>query len=237
MTTVKTKEPVTKKTTKVSTTAEKKSAEKKQAATKKTVSKKAEAEKKVSRPKVPVPEKEDAPFKDVEPIAKVDPNTGLIEDVFEGEDNVDPQKQLWDKNPKRTKAIMDLWYQELQKSVDDDKGPAESKKAMAFMRTANSILDYLMGILPTEEAMDVSFALDNALALDLTNQKFDVDILKEEQEALKNIKRKDYETDDDYQRAVEALDDHWWTVAQPKLDMRNPNDAIIEMLAKYGLNE
>ena len=64
-----------------------------------------------------------------------------------------------------------------------------------------------------------------------------LELLEEEKKAVSIVKREDYDTDDDYARAIEAIDDHWWTISQPQLDMRNANDAILEMLAKYKLNE
>ena len=41
----------------------------------------------------------------------------------------------------------------------------------------------------------------------------------------------------DFARALEAIEDHWWSIGQPQLEMRSASDAIVEMLRKYGLNE
>ena len=51
------------------------------------------------------------------------------------------------------------------------------------------------------------------------------------------MKREEYDTDDDFARAMEAIEDHWWSIGQPQLEMRSASDAIVEMLRKYGLNE
>ena len=75
------------------------------------------------------------------------------------------------------------------------------------------------------------------IALSLVNKKYDCDLIEEERKAIEIVKREDYDTDDDFARALEAIEDHWWSIGQPQLDMRSASDAIIEMLRKYGLND
>ncbi|MBQ7701242.1 MAG: hypothetical protein IJT54_02450 [Candidatus Methanomethylophilaceae archaeon] len=179
----------------------------------------------------------DEMFKTVEPKIKVDPDTGLVEQVFEEDEKVDLEKQLWAKNPRRSQALLDLWYDELQAEIDKDDNPEDAKKHLSFLMTANAVMDMIMECIPEEMALDLSYALDHTIALSLVNKKYDCDLLEEERKAVSIVKREDYDTDDDYARAVEAIDDHWWTISQPQLDMRNANDAIIEMMAKYKLNE
>ncbi len=178
----------------------------------------------------------DEMFGTVEPKIKVDPNTGLIEQVFEDEE-VNKEKQLWEKNPRRSQALADLWYDELQKAVNEGTEDEEGRKHLAFLMSVNSVLDLIMECVPDELALELSYALDHTVALALVNKKYDCDLLEEEKKAVSIVKREDYDTDDDFARAVEAIDDHWWTISQPQLDMRNANDAILEMLAKYKLNE
>lgn len=175
-------------------------------------------------------------FGTAEPKVKIDPNTGLIEQVFEDED-VNIEKQLWEKNPRRSQALADLWYDELQKAVSEGTEDEEGRKHLSFLMSVNSVLDLIMECVPEDLALEVSYALDHTVALALVNKKYDCDLLEEEKKAVSIVKREDYETDDDYKRAVEAIDDHWWSISQPQLDMRNANDAILEMLAKYKLNE
>ena len=103
--------------------------------------------------------------------------------------------------------------------------------------SVNSVMDMIMGCVPDDIALEISYALDHTIALALVNKKYDCDLLEEEKKAVSIVKREDYDTDDDYARAIEAIYGHWWTISQPQLDMRNANDAILEMLAKYKLNE
>ena len=47
-------------------------------------------------------------FNTAQPKVKVDPNTGLIEQVFE-DDEVNLNKQIWEKNPRRSQAMAGRW--------------------------------------------------------------------------------------------------------------------------------
>lgn len=166
---------------------------------------------------------------------KIDPNTGLVENVFD--ETIDVEEQLFKKNPRRVRALRDLWYDELQNTLDKNGGSEEMKREMIFMMIANNILDIVMGCIPDETALEVSYALDNTIALSHVNKKYDCDLIKEEKKAISLVKREDYNTDDDFSRALEAIEEHWWSIGQPQLGMRSANDAIIEMLRKYELNE
>ena len=168
---------------------------------------------------------------------EINPETGEISTVFNDEEMV-AQKQLWEKNPKRTMAMRDLWYVDMIQSVDEDESMSpEGKREMAFMMATNSVLDIVMDALPEDLAMELSFCLDSTLGLAIVNKTNKVDLMDEYYKALEVLKREDYESDDEFDRAVEALEEHWWSIGQPALKMRSANDSIIEALAKYGLNE
>ena len=166
---------------------------------------------------------------------EIDPNTGVVEQVFD--DPIDLDKQLYEKNHSRSKALRDLWFEDLQKSLENMKGSEDAKKEMSFMMIANNVLDLIMGCVPDDLALELSYALDNTIALSLVNRKYDCDLIEEERKAVSIVKREDYDTDDDFARALEAIEDHWWSIGQPQLEMRSASDAIVEMLRKYGLNE
>ena len=117
------------------------------------------------------------------------------------------------------------------------KGSKEVKDEMSFMMVVNNVIDLMMGCIPDDLALELSYALDNTIALSLVNKKYDCDLIEEERKAISIVKREDYDTDDDFARALEAIEDHWWSIGQPQLDMRSASDAIIEMLRKYGLND
>ena len=166
---------------------------------------------------------------------EIDPNTGLVEQVFQ--EPLDIDKQLFGKNHNRAQALKDLWYEELQKILKENKGSEDAKKELTFMMIVNNVIDLVMGCVPDDLALELSYALDNTIALSLVNRKYDCDLIEEERKAISIVKREDYDTDDDFARALEAIEDHWWSIGQPQLDMRSASDAIIEMLRKYGLND
>jgi len=168
---------------------------------------------------------------------EINPETGEISTVFNDEEMV-AQKQLWDKNPKRTMAMRDLWYDDMNQSLDEDSSMSpEARREMAFMMATNSVLDIVMEALPENLAMELSFCLDSTLGLAIVNRSNGVDLMEEYYKALEVLKREDYGSDDEFERAIQALEEHWWSIGQPALKMRSANDSIIEALGKYGLNE
>lgn len=174
---------------------------------------------------------------DDRPKMKIDGDTGEISAIFEDE-GLDPQEQLWNKNPRRTRAMRDLWYDDMMQSIEEDPDMSqEAKMDLQFMMATNSVLDLVMDSLPEDLAMELSFCLDSTLGLAIVNKRNRVDLMEEYYKALEVVKREDYSTDDEYERALEALEDHWWSIGQPALGMRSANDSIIEALSKYGLNE
>lgn len=169
--------------------------------------------------------------------AEINPETGEISTVF-NDDILVAGKQLWEKNPKRTMVMRDLWYNDLIRSIEeDDSITPEGKKEMAFMMATNSVLDVIMESVPEDLAMELSFCLDSTLGLAIVNKNNNVDLMEEYYKAAGLLKREDYGSDDEFGRALEALEEHWWSIGQPALKMRSANDSIIEALAKYGLNE
>ena len=48
---------------------------------------------------------------------EIDPNTGVVEQVFD--DPIDLDKQLFEKNHNRSQALRDLWFADLQKSLEN----------------------------------------------------------------------------------------------------------------------
>lgn len=176
-------------------------------------------------------------FRTEEPKVTINPDTGLVEQVFEEDQKIELEKQLFGKNPKRSQALRDLWYEEMNEIIEKGDEPAEAKKELSFLMTTNNVIDLIMGALPEDLALEVSYALDNTIGLALVNKKYDCDLIEEESKAISIVKREDYDSDDDYARALQAIEEHWWSIGQPQLEMRSANDAIIETLRKYGLNE
>ena len=167
-----------------------------------------------------------------------DPNAdlfGLNEEQLSDDEMA--EKQLYGKNPGRVSALCDLAYDSLIKTIDEMDLPEEAKRKMMFTMTANSILDLVFDASPIDLGLETSFCFDMYVGASLTNKKFKVDLFKELEQALMEIKREDFPDDEAYETELEEFEERWWDIPQPLLNKRNPNDAIIEMLSKYGLTE
>lgn len=167
-----------------------------------------------------------------------DPNADLFgrNDPEESEEE-QAYKQLYGKNPNRVSALNDLWYQEMIKTVDDTDLPEEAKRQMIFKMTANGILDMVADCAPVEMALDLSFYFDMYMGVSLTNKMYNVDLFKEQQKALLSIDRSQFPDEESYEREIVDFEEQWWDIPQPRLEKRNPNEAIREKLSKYGLTD
>ena len=167
-----------------------------------------------------------------------DPNAGLFSGE-EGEEKSEEQEAfeyVYGRNPNRVSALNDLWFANLMAKINEmDLPNEEAKMKMIFKLTAGGILDMLGDSQPPGVAPEVMSDLDMFMGLALTNMRFKVDLLGEQNKALKSIDPDKFENDEDYVKALSDAEDAWWDIAQPMLEMRNPRDAIRETLRKYGL--
>ena len=147
-------------------------------------------------------------------------------------------KQLFGKNPNRTSAISDLFSREMMETIDEDTElPEEAKRQLVFKMTANSVLDMIMECLSPDTAEEVAACLDGYIGMSLTNKKHQVDMMGELRKAIMNVKQNEGESDEDYERRLSDLEDAWWSIPQPLLNGRTPDDAIREEMRRYGLDE
>ncbi len=158
-----------------------------------------------------------------------------INDMFDEQEEMDIEAQVWGKNPKRSRALKDLWFDLMNETVDQDDKPEEAKREMIFLMTANNVLDMVMETMPEELAVELSASLDSLIGLSMVNRRFDVDLLEANYKTLTNVKREDYSSDEEFEEAVREIDERWWTVGKQPLGGRTPNDAIFEEMSKYGL--
>lgn len=168
-----------------------------------------------------------------------DPNARL----FGGEDD-EPEKSeeeeafeyVYGKNPMRVSALKDLWYDNLMLKLKEmDLPDEEAKMQMIFKLTCGGLLDMLGDSQEPGVAPEVMSGLDMFIALALTNLRYKVDLLGEQQKALQTIDREKCQDDEEYLRVLSDAEDAWWDIPQPLLDKRTPKDAIRETLRRYGL--
>lgn len=166
-----------------------------------------------------------------------DPNAALFSD---GEEEKSEEEQAYEyvygRNPMRVSALHDLWYHNLMEKINGMDLPSEdAKMQMIFKLTCGGILDMLGDSQEPGVAPEVMSSLDIFMGLALTNMRYKVDLLGEQQKALQAIDRSKFHDDEEYVRALSDAEDAWWDISQPLLDMRTPKDAIRETLMKYGL--
>lgn len=167
-----------------------------------------------------------------------DPNAGLFgadEEEISEEERLN--MQLFGKNPRRVSAFHDLMYNEMIESIDSEDIPEEAKRKLIFKMAMNSVLDTIMECTPDDIAEEMTYSLDSYIGVAITNRRYDVDLFKEQSKALLTVDPKKFQDDAQYQSALEAFEEQWWSIPQPLLKKRNPNDAIAESMKKYGLLE
>ncbi len=167
---------------------------------------------------------------------ELDPNAAL----FGGDEQEDPEKEhlemTFGRNPNRTSAMADLFLKDMIATVENDPDiPAEARPAMIFKMTANSVLDIVMESLDPDTREEVAASIDGYLGVCLVNTNFEVDLFGEMTKALTEVKQEDGESDEDFQRRLADMEDAWWGIPQPRLNGRNPSDAVTEQVRRYGL--
>lgn len=167
---------------------------------------------------------------------ELDPNAAL----FGSDEDEDTEEahigRTFGRNPNRTSAMADLFLREMIETVESDPDiPPEARPAMIFKMTANSVLDLVMESLDPDTREDVAASLDGYLGVCLVNTGFEVDLFGELTKALSTVERGPDESDEDFGRRMADLEDAWWGIPQPRLNGRNPSDAVTEQIRRYGL--
>lgn len=168
-----------------------------------------------------------------------DPNAALFggdePEISEEEAHI---KETFGKNPNRTSAFSDLFLKEMMATVDEEAElPEEAKRQLIFKMTANSVLDLVMECLSPDTREEVAACLDGYIGMCIVNKKFTVDLMGELRKAIMEVKQNTGESEEDYERRLSDMEDAWWTIPQPMLNGRNPDDAIREEMRRYGLDE
>lgn len=170
---------------------------------------------------------------------ELDPNASLFGgDEPEMSEEEAFLKETFGKNPNRTSALSDLFCAEMLATIDEDPElPEEARRQLIFKMTANSVLDVIVESLAPETAEEVTSCLDGFLGMSLVNKKNQVDIMAELRKAVLSVKQDTGESDEDFERRLSDMEDAWWSIPQPLLNGRTPDDAIREEMRRYGLDE
>ena len=170
---------------------------------------------------------------------ELDPNAALFGgDEPEMSDEEAHMKETFGKNPNRTSAFSDLFLKDMLETVEaEEELPDEAKKHLIFKMTANSVLDIIMESLSPDTREEVAACVDGYIGMCMVNMKNQVDLMSELRKALMTVKQEANESDDDYERRPGDMEEAWWSIPQPILNGRTPDDAIREEMKRYGLDE
>lgn len=167
------------------------------------------------------------------------PNAGLFGDD-EPEKTAEQllEEYAFGKNPNRAVAMETLFGKRLIEDTQKEENlPEEAKMNFIFKATVHGVLDMIMECLSPEYREEVAVSLDSFIGLNLVNQKFNVDLVREVMMELEKVEQKDGESDEQFEARLSAMEEDWWSIAQPLLNGRNPNDAIQEEMGRYGLTQ
>jgi len=167
------------------------------------------------------------------------PNAGLFGDP---EPEKSPEELLneyaFGKNPNRAVAMETLFGKRLMEETEKEENlPDEAKMAFVFKATVHGVLDMVMECLQPEYREEVATSLDSFIGMNLVNQRFNVNLVDAVMEELSKVEQKPDESDEQFEMRLSDMEEGWWSIPQPILNGRNPNDAIREEMAKYGLNQ
>ena len=168
-----------------------------------------------------------------------DPNAALFGgDEPEISEEEAHKKETFAKNPNRTSAFSDLFLKDMMDTVEaETELPEEAKKNLIFKMTANSVLDIVMESLSPDTREEVAACVDGYIGMCMVNMKNQVDLMGELRKALMGVKQETGESDEDYERRLGDMEEAWWSIPQPILNGRTPDDAIREEMRRYGLDE
>ncbi len=146
-----------------------------------------------------------------------------------------PEEELFAKNANRSFALFELWYADLNQSVEEQIAPDDKKREMLFLTLSNAMMDMVMDILPEDLAAVVAENIDDYLAVTLVNKKYGVDLLKKFQEEFVAKHGDKFEDQEKLEESLNAFQDKFWTSKRKDLKNKSPNQAVEEVLSEYEL--
>jgi len=146
-----------------------------------------------------------------------------------------PEEELFAKNANRSFALFELWYEDLNKSVEEQVAPDVKKREMLFLTLSNAMMDMVMDILPEDLAAVVAENIDDYLAVTLVNKKYGIDLLKKFQEEFIAKQGDKFEDQEKLEKALNEFQEKYWTTKRKDLKNKTPNQAVEEALSEYEL--
>lgn len=140
------------------------------------------------------------------------------------------EEVIFGKNQNRSRAIKELWFEDMANYLKECEAPEESRPELMFLSLSNALLDMFFDIVPREFAIASANNMSHFLATLLINKEYDIDVMEKYMEDYNGIIG-----DSEDIEAMEKFDEEWWNEKKDYLHGKTMNEVITEMSEKYGL--
>jgi hypothetical protein len=145
------------------------------------------------------------------------------------------EESLLSRNPARSTALRDLWFDDISKIVAKADLPEGDKQEFLFLNLTNSLLDMVIDIVPGEVAKIIAENMDDFLAIAIVNKENKVNLLQMFRDDFVAAKGTDFEDEDQLMVALTEYEEEWWNGKRKDLKGKSPNQALLNVAEKYDL--
>lgn len=140
------------------------------------------------------------------------------------------EEVIFGKNQNRSRAIKDLWFEDMKNYLKECEAPEESRPELMFLSLSNALLDMFFDIVPREFAIASANNMSHFLATLLINKEYDIDVMEKYMDDYNKV----IGDSEDIEK-IENFDEEWWNEKKDYLRGKTMNEVISEMSEKYGL--
>ena len=140
------------------------------------------------------------------------------------------EEVIFGKNQNRSRAIKDLWFDDMSNYLKECEAPEESRPELMFLSLSNALLDMFFDIVPREFAIASANNMSHFLATLLINKEYNIDVMEKYMDDYNKIIGDSEDIEE-----IEKFDEEWWNEKKEYLSGKTMNEVIEEMSEKYGL--
>lgn len=140
------------------------------------------------------------------------------------------EEVIFGRNQNRSRAIKELWFEDMNKYLNECDAPAETKPELMFLSLSNALLDMFFDIVPQELAIASANNMSRFLATLLINKQYNIDTMEKYMEDYAKIVG-----DSEDLEVIENFEETWWNEQKDYLNGKTMNELMDEFSEKYGL--
>ena len=137
---------------------------------------------------------------------------------------------IFGKNQNRSRVLRELWFDDINKYLQEVDSPEESKPELLFLSLSNALLDMFFDIVPREVAIASANNMSRFLATLLINKEYGVDTMEK---YMTDYAKSVGDTQD--LELIEKFEDEWWNEKKDYLNGKTMNEVMDETIEKSGL--